>query len=496
MRRCTRRARSCSVPAGTITMAGGNCADVIGDDTGTNGSAVDSWSCLSTAVDQHWTHNANGSLETLGRCLGISTAPGAGGTGTGVAGDHATLWDCNGSGVEQWVQRPDGTLYNPPSGLCLYGQPANGYQLLVTACNGSDPAQQFFVYDNGAAVYGNGLAPPAGTITMAGGNCADVIGDDTGTNGSAVDSWSCLSTAVDQHWTHNANGSLETLGRCLGISTAPGAGGTGTGVAGDHATLWDCNGSGVEQWVQRPDGTLYNPPSGLCLYGQPANGYQLLVTACNASDPDQQFSVNGGSPVTNNPSGMCVDVIGDDTGTNGTPIDMWGCQSSAVDQHWAYNPAAQTLETLGRCLGISTAQGVGGTGTGVAGDHATLWDCNGSGVEQWKQQPDGTLLNPPSGLCLYGQPANGYQLLVTACNGSDPAQQFFVYDNGADVIGDDTGTNGSAVDSWSCLSTAVDQHWTHNANGSLETLGRCLGISTAPGARPAGTRGRADAEAP
>jgi len=120
-----------------------------------------------------------------------------------------------------------------------------------------------------------GLKPPAGTITMAGGNCADVIGDDTGTNGSAVDSWSCLSTAVDQHWTHNANGSLETLGRCLGISTAPGAGGTGTGVAGDHATLWDCNGSGVEQWVQRPDGTLYNPPSGLCLYGQPSNGYQL-----------------------------------------------------------------------------------------------------------------------------------------------------------------------------------------------------------------------------
>lgn len=34
--------------------------------------------------------------------------------------DHITLWDCNGSGVEQWVPQSDGTLINPPSGLCLY----------------------------------------------------------------------------------------------------------------------------------------------------------------------------------------------------------------------------------------------------------------------------------------------------------------------------------------------------------------------------------------
>jgi len=405
-------------PAGTVTMAGGNCVDVIGNDTGTDGSAVDSWGCLSTAVDQHWTHNANLSLETLGRCLGISTAAGVGGTGTGVAGDHATLWDCNGSGVEQWVQQPNGTLLNPPSGLCLSGQPANGYQLLVTACNGSDPAQQFFVYDNGAAVYGNGLAPPAGTVTMAGGNCVDVIGDDTGANGSAVDSWSCLSTAVDQHWTHNANGSLETLGRCLGISTAAGVGGTGTGVAGDHATLWDCNGSGVEQWVQRPDGTLYNPPSGLCLYGQPANGYQLQVTACNAADPDQQFSVNGGSTIAA-PGGQCVDVLGDDTGTDSTPVDLWNCQSSAIDQHWTYNPATGELETLGRCLDVS------GDSTASTAP-VDLFDCADVGGQQWVPQSNGSLLNPQSRLCLddpNGNTGNGTHLQIFTCTGA--ANQVF-----------------------------------------------------------------------
>jgi ricin-type beta-trefoil lectin protein len=85
------------------------------------------------------THNADGTLETLGRCLNISVAQGVGGTGTAVPGDHTTLWDCNGSGVEQWVQQSDGTWLNPPSGLCLDDpnfNTTNGWQLQVWTCNG------------------------------------------------------------------------------------------------------------------------------------------------------------------------------------------------------------------------------------------------------------------------------------------------------------------------------------------------------------------------
>ena len=462
-------------PAGTITVPSGKCVDVLGDDTGTDGTPVDEWDCQSSAYDQHWTHNANGELETLGRCLGISIAQGVGGTGTGVAGDHLTLWDCNGSGVEDWVQQPDGTLLNPPSGLCLYGQPANGYQLQVVNCNASDPNQHFAV---------NGGNP----ITVPSGQCVDVLGDDTGTDGTPADIWDCQSYAVDQHWTPGPNHSLETLGRCLGISIAQGVGGTGTGVAGDHLTLWDCNGSGVEDWVQQPDGTLLNPPSGLCLYGQPANGYQLQVVNCNASDPNQHFAAWDAALIPpagtiTVPGGQCVDVLGDDTGTDGTPVDIWDCQAYAVDQHWTHN-ADGSLETLGRCLGISTAQGVGGTGTGVAGDHITLWDCNGSDVERWLYEADGLIVNPATGLCLYGQHSNGYQLQVVNCNVTDPSQQFSV--NGGspavntpsgqcvDVLGDDNGGQGTPVDLWGCQSYALDQHWTYGPNGSLQTLGLCL----------------------
>jgi non-reducing end alpha-L-arabinofuranosidase len=487
-------------PAGTITMAGGKCVDVLGDDSGVNGTVIDSWDCQSTAVDQHWTHNADGSLETLGRCLNISVAPGVGGSGTAVAGDRTTLWDCNGSGVEKWVQQPDGTLVNPPTGLCLYGQPTNQYQLQVVQCNPSDPDQHFSV--NG----GNPVTNPAS------GKCVDVLGDDTGTNGTPIDMWTCQQGAVDQHWIYDP-GTLElrTLGRCLGVSVAQGVGGTGTAVAGNRTTLWGCNDSGVEQWVQLPNGTLVNFPTGLCLYGQPVNQYQLQVVHCNPSDPNQHFSVYNAGAVAGSgvaapagtitgPGGKCVDVMGNDSGTNGTVVDQWGCQSGAVDQHWTLNSDG-SLETLGRCLDVSVAQGVGGTGTAMPGDRTTLWDCNGSGVEKWREQPNGTLINPPSQLCLddpNGSTADGWQLQVWACMNGDANQQFSV--NGGspiideatgkcvDVAGDDNGTDGTVVDLWDCQQAAADQHWFYNSSShTLRTLGKCLNVSVAQGVGGTGT---------
>ncbi|WP_042394911.1 arabinofuranosidase catalytic domain-containing protein, partial [Streptacidiphilus carbonis] len=59
-------------PQGTITGPGGQCVDVAADDTGVDGAAVQLWNCQSYAEDQHWTHNPNGSLTTLGRCLDIN----------------------------------------------------------------------------------------------------------------------------------------------------------------------------------------------------------------------------------------------------------------------------------------------------------------------------------------------------------------------------------------------------------------------------------------
>jgi hypothetical protein len=253
---------------------------------------------------------------------------------------------------------------------------------------------------------------PQGTIGGPGGQCVDVAADDTGGNSSPVQLWGCQGYAEDQHWQHNANGSLSTIGRCLDI--------IGDGTAqGTKVELWDCNGVGGQQWVQQANGSLLNPQSGLCLddpSGNTANGTQLQIWTCNGSGA-QAFSVNGGAAVINSP-GKCVDVLGDDNGGDGTGVELWDCQSWSVDQHWYHNGNG-SLETLGRCLDIN------GDGT-AAGTQVELWDCNGIGGQQWVAQSNGALLNPQSGLCLddpSGNTANGTRLQIWTCNGS-PAQHF------------------------------------------------------------------------
>ena len=125
-------------PQGVISGPGGQCVDVAADDTGADGAAVQLWNCQSYAEDQHWTHNADGSLTTLGRCLDIN--------GNGTAnGTQVELWDCNGVGGQVWQQQADGSLRNPQSGRCLdapNGATTNGTRLQIHDCNGS-PAQRF-----------------------------------------------------------------------------------------------------------------------------------------------------------------------------------------------------------------------------------------------------------------------------------------------------------------------------------------------------------------
>ncbi|MEU0785546.1 arabinofuranosidase catalytic domain-containing protein [Streptomyces sp. NPDC006173] len=253
---------------------------------------------------------------------------------------------------------------------------------------------------------------PQGTITGPGNQCVDVAADDTGVNGTAVTLWNCQSYAEDQHWTHFANGSLVTIGRCLDI--------VGNGTAnGAQVELWDCNGVGGQKWVQRADGSLFNPQSGRCLDspdGSTANGTRLRIWDCNGSAA-QKFTVNAGAPAVG-PGGTCADVAGDDNGSNGTAVQLWGCQSYAVDQHWFHSSDGR-LHTLGRCLDI--------VGNGTAnGTQVELWDCNTAGGQVWQQQTDGSLRNPQSGRCLdspNGTTANGTRLRIWDCSGA-AAQKF------------------------------------------------------------------------
>ncbi|MFJ5613448.1 arabinofuranosidase catalytic domain-containing protein [Streptomyces sp. NPDC093221] len=253
---------------------------------------------------------------------------------------------------------------------------------------------------------------PQGTITGPGGKCVDVAADDTGVNGAAVQLWDCQTYAEDQHWTHNADNSLSTIGRCLDIN--------GNGTANNtQVELWDCNGVGGQKWIQRSDGSLFNPQSGRCLDSPSAatgNGTRLQIYDCNGSAA-QKFAVKGGAPVPA-PAGKCVDVAADDTGVNGTAVQLWDCQSWAADQHWYHN-ANGSLSTIGRCLDIN--------GNGTANNtQVELWDCNGVGGQVWQQQADGSLFNPQSGRCLdspSGATGNGTRLQIYDCNGS-AAQKF------------------------------------------------------------------------
>jgi hypothetical protein len=346
----------------------------------------------------------------------------------------------------------------------------------------ADAAVQADIVSVGYAGSSTGVNTPVGTVTNASGKCLDVAGDDTGVDLTHVDISTCAASEQDQHWVHNSDDSLETLGRCLDID------GNGT-APGTLVELYDCNGVGGQKWLQEPNGALFNPQSGLCLDDPNDNttdGTQLQIWYCNGTAA-QVWHVNGGNPIVQTSSGQCVDVIGDDTGGQGTPIDLWNCQSYAADQHWTLNAAGE-LGTLGRCLSIignSSAQGT----------NVDIETCNGEGGQVWRQQPDGTLINPMSGLCLDDPndvTTNGTDLRIWSCNGS-AAQQFQIYDAGyyapageinmaggtsecVDVYGNDTGGNLAKVDVWNCVPYAQDMHWTHNADGSLETLGRCLDI--------------------
>ncbi len=65
-------------------------------------------------------------------------------------------------------------------------------------------------------------------------------------------------------------------------------------------------------------------------------------------------------------------------------------------------------------------------GSTANGAQLQLWDCNGSGAQQW-QQVGNTLRNPASGRCIdspSGSTANGARLQIWDCNGS--GAQYFV----------------------------------------------------------------------
>jgi hypothetical protein len=240
-----------------------------------------------------------------------------------------------------------------------------------------------------------------------------------------------------------------------------------------------------------------NAASGAFFEGVMTTGYASNATVASIQSNIASVGYSGttgggtGVPIVNPAAGKCVDVSGNDIGTNGAVVDIWDCLHDAVDQRWTPTNGLVTgpLISLGRCLSVVG----GGTSSGTLVD---LENCNNSGAQNWTQQGSGTLVNPQSGLCLTdpgGSTTNGTQLDIETCSGATSQKFWVTYPHQpiaapagkcVDVVGNNNGGNGTNVDIWDCLHEAADQDWLHNADQSLTSLGRCLDIkgnSTASG---------------
>ncbi|MGJ6969837.1 glycosyl hydrolase [Streptosporangium sp. G11] len=103
---------------------------------------------------------------------------------------------------------------------------------------------------------GPGPQPRTGQITGAGGKCVDVSGANSA-NGTAVQVWDCNGSGAQQ-WTVGSDGTIRALGKCLDV--------TGQGTAnGTPLQIWDCNGGAAQQWQSTGSSQLRNPQSGRCL---------------------------------------------------------------------------------------------------------------------------------------------------------------------------------------------------------------------------------------
>jgi hypothetical protein len=142
--------------------------------------------------------------------------------------------------------------------------------------NGNNAARiyELEVYANGG---GGGNPTPTGPITGLAGKCVDVASSNTA-NGTHIQLWDCNGTGAQQ-WTVNTNGSLSALGKCMDVTSSGTANGT-------LVQLWDCNGTGAQVWQPQGNGTLVNPNSGRCLDvpgSNTANGTQLEIWDCSGA---------------------------------------------------------------------------------------------------------------------------------------------------------------------------------------------------------------------
>ena len=113
---------------GRITGVAGKCVDIAGASSA-NSTAVQLYDCNGSGA-QNWTVGTDGTIRGLGKCLDVAAA------GT-ANGSLLQIYDCNGTGAQVWQAQSNGTLRNPVSGRCLdasNNSSANGTRLQIWDC--------------------------------------------------------------------------------------------------------------------------------------------------------------------------------------------------------------------------------------------------------------------------------------------------------------------------------------------------------------------------
>ncbi|MFI9387068.1 glycoside hydrolase family 19 protein [Kutzneria sp. NPDC052558] len=129
-------------------------------------------------------------------------------------------------------------------------------------------------------------AAATGTITGLAGKCVDVAGANSA-NGTAVQLYDCNGTGAQQ-WNVVGNGQIQALGKCLDVAS----GGTANGSL---VQLYDCNGTGAQNWTVSAARDIVNVASNKCLDvtgNNSANGTRLQIWDC-AGTANQKWNAPG-----------------------------------------------------------------------------------------------------------------------------------------------------------------------------------------------------------
>ncbi|WP_438303170.1 ricin-type beta-trefoil lectin domain protein [Streptomyces sp. HUAS TT11] len=118
--------------SGAFVGLAGKCLDVAGASSA-NGTAVQLYDCNGTGA-QNWTVRSDGSVQSLGKCLDVMAASTANGA-------KVQLYDCNGTGAQQWsYNSATGDVVNVAANKCLDvtdNSSANGARAQIWSCTGA-----------------------------------------------------------------------------------------------------------------------------------------------------------------------------------------------------------------------------------------------------------------------------------------------------------------------------------------------------------------------